>query len=68
MTSADARHPGHRRLLIIGGIALGLLIFFGANAHLLYVAMTARSDCVEHLKVPADDESDDRYRAARSAC
>lgn len=46
-------------------IPAGLLLFAGANVHLVYVAVTSQPDCVAHLKEPGDG---DGYRAARSSC
>lgn len=43
-----------------------LLIFTGANAHLLYVAFESQPGCVMHLK--SAGEGTDAYRAAKSAC
>lgn len=60
-----------RRIRLPGGwlpwvlVPAGLLLFAGANAHLVYVAFQSQPDCVEHLKV-ADGSG--AYRAARSAC
>ena len=69
MVDAASRTPrqSHRwRVGIL--IALGLTVFIGANAHLLYVAFTALPDCVEHLKDPSGDPSAGMYRAAKSSC
>nr|WP_295811586.1 hypothetical protein [uncultured Nitratireductor sp.] len=46
-------------------VPAGLLLFAGANAHLLYVAFQSQPDCVEHLKSADDNRG---YRAAKSAC
>jgi hypothetical protein len=60
-----------RRAPILGGwlpwllIPAGLLLFAGANAHLVYVAFQSQPDCVEHLKDPGDHGG---FRAAKSAC
>lgn len=56
------------RLLIGVGIAIGLLVFALANAHLVYVAITSQPDCVDHLKERSDSEGSASFRAARSAC
>lgn len=42
-----------------------LLIFAGANAHLIYVAFQSQPDCVGHLKSVGEGTA---YRAAKSAC
>lgn len=49
-------------LLIVGA---GALVFIGANAHLVHVALTSQPDCVEHLKTEGQDGV---YRAARPSC
>jgi hypothetical protein len=42
------------------------LVFTGANAHLLYVAISSQPDCISHLKTKA--EVSGQYRAAQPAC
>lgn len=46
-------------------VPAGLLLFAGANAHLVYVAFQSQPDCVAHVKGPDDGGG---YRAAKSAC
>lgn len=46
-------------------VPAGLLLVAGANAHLVYVAVTSQPDCVPHLKEAGTEGS---YRAAKSAC
>jgi hypothetical protein len=46
-------------------VPAGLLLFAGANAHLVYVAFQSQPDCVDHMKAAGDGEG---YRAAKSAC
>ncbi|MBX3584116.1 MAG: hypothetical protein KF810_19700 [Rhizobiaceae bacterium] len=46
-------------------IPAGLLLVAGANAHLVYVAVTSQPDCVPHLK---EAGTSGNYRAAKSAC
>ena len=46
-------------------IPVGLLLFAGANAHLVYVAYQSQPDCVAHLKDKSDSGG---FRAAGSAC
>lgn len=55
------------RLWVFAGVAGGLLLFFGANAHLLYVALDAQSECVDHIKMPSE-KLPGQFRAAKSAC
>jgi hypothetical protein len=43
--------------------ALSLAIFFGANAHLVSVALQSQPECVPHLKEPGSG-----FQAAKSAC
>ena len=52
-----------RRPRLIAGA--GLLVFIGANAHLVHVALSSQPDCVEHLKTEGQDGA---YRAARPSC
>lgn len=47
-------------------IAVALLVFVGANAHLLYVALNSQSECVPHLKERAAEAG--QFRAAKSGC
>jgi len=61
--TARARPPGGWLPWLC--VAAGLLLFGGANAHLVYVAYQSEPDCVAHLKV-ADGSGG--YGAARSAC
>ena len=62
---------GRARLRLAGGwiawvlVPAGLLLFAGANAHLVYVAFETQPACVEHLKVPSAGPG---YRAAKSSC
>lgn len=60
-----------RRARLPGGwlpwvlIPAALLLFSGANAHLVYVAFQSQPECVDHLK---SSDSDGGFRAAKSAC
>ncbi|MDQ2633024.1 MAG: hypothetical protein M3Y78_04735 [Pseudomonadota bacterium] len=60
-----------KRLHLPGGwlpwllVPAGLLVFAGANAHLVYVAFQSQPDCVAHVKDAGEGSS---YRAAKSAC
>ena len=60
---APARSSG--RWIVWTLVPAALLLFVGANAHLVYVAVTSQPDCVAHLKEPSRGEG---YRAARSSC
>jgi len=52
---------------MVGGLVLaGVLLFAGANAHLVYVAFATQPDCVAHLKEPGTKAG--QFRAAKSAC
>jgi hypothetical protein len=46
-------------------VPAGLMLFAGANAHLVYVAFQTQPECVAHVKNPGDGGG---YRAAKSAC
>ncbi len=47
-------------------IPAALLLFAGANAHLIYVAFSSQPECVDHLKSP--EPGTGRFRAAKSDC
>ena len=60
---------GRKRLQIplpIWWLILAVLLFAGANAHLIYVAFSSQPECVDHLKTPENGTS--RFRAAKSDC
>lgn len=62
---------GRARMRLVGGwvpwvlVPAGLLLFAGANAHLVYVAFRSQPECVAHVKDTSDNGG---YRAAKSAC
>ena len=62
--------PGRKRsripLVIWLLIPAAVLLFAGANTHLLYVAFSSQPECVDHLKVPKPGSG--RFRAANSDC
>lgn len=62
-TRRTARLPGGWLPWLL--VPAGLLLFAGANAHLVYVAFQSQPDCVAHVK---DTEKGSGYRAAKSAC
>lgn len=45
-------------------VAAGILFVLGANAHLVYVAVTSQPDCVDHVRPGAGGG----FGAANSAC
>ncbi|MDW5317541.1 hypothetical protein R6X40_26120 [Rhizobium sp. PL01] len=47
-------------------VAAAAVLFFGANIHLLYVAISSQPDCVAHLKDRGDEPG--KFRAAKPAC
>jgi hypothetical protein len=47
-------------------IPAAVLLFAGANAHLIYVAFSSQPECVDHLKAP--ESGTGRFRAAKSDC
>ena len=63
--SARRRLKGRTAIGLI--VAAGLLLLVGANAHLVYVAVTSQPDCVAHLR-QGDDTADGSFRAAKSSC
>jgi hypothetical protein len=60
---ARARLPGGWLPWLL--VPAGLLLFAGANAHLVYVAFQSQPECVAHVKDPGDGGG---YQAAKSAC
>ena len=58
-----ARLPGRWLAWLL--VPAGLLLFAGANAHLVYVAVQSQPGCVAHIKHTGDSGG---YRAAKSAC
>jgi len=56
-----------RRVAIWLAVAGGLLLIIGANAHLVYVAVTSEPECVTHLR-PGESAQAGSYSAAESAC
>ena len=51
--------------LIVGA---GLLLVIGANAHLVYVAVTSQPDCVVHVRPGDSDAQGGSFSAAQSSC
>ena len=47
-------------------VPAAILIFAGANAHLIYVAFTSQPSCVPHMKEAGTVAGE--FRAAASAC
>ena len=65
MTVLAGRPRLNWRLVSFFIVGAGALVFIGANAHLVHVALTSQPDCVEHLKTEGQDGV---YRAARPSC
>ena len=65
-TSSNSRWPGGK-WAIVAVVAAGLLLLAGANAHLLYVAITSQPDCVDHVK-PGETSRGGTFSAAKSSC
>jgi hypothetical protein len=65
MTAAPSESRRRRKSAWMLLVPAGLLLVAGANAHLVYVAVTSQPDCVPHLKEAGTGSS---YRAAKSAC
>jgi hypothetical protein len=53
---------------ILLAVAAGLLLVIGANAHLVYVAVTSQPDCVAHLRLGEADAHSASFSAAQSNC
>ena len=47
-------------------IPAAVLLFAGANTHLIYLAFSSQPECVDHLKAP--EPGSGRFRAANSNC
>ena len=65
MTNA-APAPARRLHLLWILAAAAIAVFVGANAHLVYVAVSSEPGCVAHLKDKSGTPGG--YRAAKSAC
>ncbi|MFD2739985.1 hypothetical protein ACFSUD_10425 [Sulfitobacter aestuarii] len=63
-TLSQPRFWSRPRLLALGGTALLLLVFFGANAHLIAVSFASKPDCV--LQSPTEGAA--ALRAAKPSC
>jgi hypothetical protein len=61
-----APKPRRSRLPIYLMITAAVLVFAGANAHLLFAAFSSQPDCIDHLKVGHGQQG--AFRAASSAC
>ena len=59
--------PPRRRWTIGLLVAGGLLLVAGANAHLVYVAVTSQPDCVQHVRLGSDAKPG-QFSVAKSAC
>ena len=65
--SPQALARPRRRLALWALVGGGLMLFFAANAHLVYVAMRSQPDCVEHVR-PGGAGATTGFSAAKSAC
>lgn len=65
--SAAARGNQRAKATVWLAVAAGLLTILLANAHLIYVAATTQSACVEHV-VGGDPGVPGKFSAAKSAC
>ena len=65
--SQSSAAPTHRACIVISAVvALGLVLFAAANAHLIYVAVVSQPACVDHLETLGNAPG--VYRAAKSSC
>jgi hypothetical protein len=53
-------------LIVLVLVSLTLLLFIGANAHLLYIAVQSEPACVQHAKT--GHSLPNTFAAAASAC
>ena len=56
------------KTIILLAVAAGLLLVVGANAHLVYVAVTSQPDCVAHLRPGEAGAQSGSFSAAQSNC
>jgi hypothetical protein len=72
VTSAAVTTVRQPRTRLIAGLAVlaAILLLVGANAHLLYVAVTSQPDCVDHVREgdAGKGTGTGTFRAAKSAC
>jgi len=54
------------RVLIYLAVVVATLVVIGANAHLLFAAITSQPDCIDHLQVGHGQQG--AFGAANSAC
>ena len=66
--SANLSSRPRRRLAAWALVGGGLLLFFAANGHLVYVAMRSQPDCVTHVKPGHSTNTAAGFSAAKSAC
>jgi len=67
MSAAPITRGLTRKLAIWLAVAAGLFLIVGANAHLVYVAVTSQSECVAHIR-PGEGVQPGSFSAADSAC
>lgn len=56
------------KILIWLSVAAGLLLVAVANAHLVYVAFSSQSDCIDHVKRGVAAAEAGKFSAASSSC
>ncbi len=56
------------RMSIGLAVLAGLVLIAGANAHLLYVALTSQPDCVAHIRQGDAHARPGQFAVANSAC
>jgi len=71
--SGMAASEGARKTksLVWLSVGLGLLLLIGANAHLVYVAVSSQPDCVAHVRHGQGSDKGNgttRFSAATSSC
>jgi hypothetical protein len=68
MTDMAASHRRWKtRSLVWLTVGIGLFVLVGANAHLLYVAVSSQPDCVAHLR-HGEGSATNSFSAATSSC
>ncbi len=64
---ASAKRAGAGKTMLWIGVAAVLLFVFGANAHLVYVAVRSEPSCVAHVKQGDNVRGLGNFSAAQSA-
>jgi hypothetical protein len=68
MTDMAASHRRWKTISLVWlTVGIGLFVLVGANAHLLYVAVSSQPNCVAHLR-HGEGNGTNSFSAATSSC